>query len=136
MLFVSLVAMGHNPHDKFDPKRFEVEMQQFITQKAGLTPKEAALFFPLFNEMQCKQRVLFDKMRTYNFVDTSNDKACLKAIKEMDEIDVQLKEIQKEYHLKLCKVLSPSKVYKAIKADEEFHRQAFKRMMNRPPRKK
>lgn len=131
---MSLAAFAHNPHGKFDPKRFEIEMQQFITQKAGLTPKEAAEFFPIFNEMQAKQRALMDKMRTYNFVDTNNEKVCLKAIKEMDEIDLKVKEIQKEYHLKFCKVISPSKVYKVLKADEEFHRQAFKRMMNRPPK--
>lgn len=119
---------------KFDPKRFDVEMQQFITTEAGLTPKEAAAFFPLFEEMQKKQRVYFDKMRKYRFVDTGNDEACLKAIKEMDEIDLQIKKIQRDYHLKFCDVLPPSKVFKVLKADEKFHRQAFKRMVKKAPR--
>ena len=30
---------------KFDPQRFNQEMQQFITSEAGLTPQEAADFF-------------------------------------------------------------------------------------------
>ena len=42
-----------------------------------------------------------------------------------------MKKIQQEYHLKFCKVLSPGKVLAVIKAEEKFHRQAFKRMARR-----
>lgn len=113
---------------KFDPKRFEMEMQQFITVDAGLTPMEASRFFPLFREMQDKQRKLFDEMGTYRFTDANDDKAALRAIKKMDEIDIEIKELQQEYHLKFCKVLSPGKVLRVLKADEKFHRREFKRM--------
>lgn len=128
LLAVSAFSLAQKP-GKFDPKRFEIEMRQFITTEAGLTPKEAAAFFPLFDEMQQKQRVLFDKMQSYRFVDTSNDKACLDAIKGMDDTDLQIKELQRKYHLRFCKVLSPGKVMKVIRADEKFHRDAFKRMV-------
>lgn len=115
-------------HRKFDPKRFEMEMQQFITVEAGLTPVEASHFFSLFKEMQCKQRVLFEKMQGFRHIDTTDDKACLNAIKKMDDIDIEIKELQRAYHLKLCKILPPGKVLKAIKADEKFHRRELRRM--------
>lgn len=126
-------CLAQRPH-KFDPKRFEIEMRQFITIEAGLTPKEVSLFFPVFDELQNKQRVLFEKMRVYRFVDTSDDNASLKAIKEMDDVDLQIKELQKEYHRKFLKILPPGKVLKVLQADENFHRQAFKRMVKNPPR--
>lgn len=113
---------------KFDPKRFDMEMQQFITVEAGLTPVEASRFFSLFREMQGEQRMLFEKMQAYRHIDTTDDKACLDAIKKMDDIDIEIKELQRSYHLKLCKVLPPGKVLRAIKADEKFHRRAFRRM--------
>lgn len=116
---------------KFDPKRFDAEMQQFITVEAGLTPKEAAEFFPLFMEMQARQRTLFDEMQQFRHIDTSDDRASLRAIKKMDEIDLEIKELQRQYHLKLCKVLPAGKVLRALKADEKFHRQVFRRMAHR-----
>lgn len=133
-LSVTIVS-AQRPH-KFDPKRFEVEMRQFISTEAGLTPKEAAAFFPVFDEMQQKQRMLFDKMRRYQFVDTNDNKASLEAIKEMDNIDLQIKKLQREYHLKFCKVLPAGKVFEVIRADEKFHRIAFKRMVKRNAREK
>ena len=36
---------------RFTPERFQAELEQYITQKAGLLPKEAAKFFPVYREM-------------------------------------------------------------------------------------
>lgn len=138
-LLASVVVAFAQKNKKFDPKRFETELRQYITSEAGLTPKEAAAFFPLYDEMQKKQRLLFDEMRQYRFIDTTDDKASLKAIKSMDDIDLQIKKLQRDYHLKFCKVLSPGKVMKILQADEKFHRKAFMRVVKRggapaPPR--
>lgn len=122
---------------QFNPKQFEADLEQFITVNAGLTPQEAARFFPLFREMQDKQRLLFGKMRSYRHVDTNDDQASLKAIRECDNIDLQMKKIQQTYHIKFCKVLPAGKVLKIIHADEKFHRQAFKKAFHgkgRPPK--
>lgn len=131
MMIVGVSQLYAQGPGKFNPKRFEAEMQQFITVNAGLTPIEAARFFPLFKEMQDKQRMLFEEMNYYRHIDTSDDKASLRAIKKMDEIDIQMKKLQQQYHLKFCKVLSPGKVVKVLQADEKFHRQAFRRMVRR-----
>lgn len=135
VLLASAISLQAQGPDKFDPRRFEAEMEQFITIDAGLTPREAASFFPLFKEMQDKQRLLFDKMNTYRHIDTSDDKASYQAIKKMDEIDIQMKKLQQQYHLKFCKVLPPGKVLKVLQADEKFHRQAFRRMVKRNNRR-
>lgn len=141
IMLIGIVSMGFahpggpRGQRKFDPKRFEIEMRQYISSKAGLTPKEAADFFPVFDEMQQKQRMLFDKMRQYRFVNTNDNNASLEAIKGMDEIDLQIKELQRQYHLKFCQVLPAGKVLQVIKADEEFHRLCFKRMVKRNARK-
>ena len=60
-LFIVLLMVGlmplqaQNPNKRFDPARFEAELEQFITTSAGLTPNEASAFFPLYREMQKKQ---------------------------------------------------------------------------------
>lgn len=38
-----------------------------------------------------------------------------------------MKELQQKYHRKFMKILSPSKVYMVIRAEEKFHRQLFHR---------
>lgn len=135
VLFLSLllpIGMMAQPQGGFDPRRFDAEMEQFITTEAGLTPAEASRFFPLFREMQRKQRACFDQMRVYRHVNTNDDKASAEAIRKQDEIDLSIKKIQQQYHNKFMRVLSPGKVLKVIKAEDKFHRQAFKRMAKRP----
>lgn len=126
--FVSLHAASQPPR-KFNPRQFEKELQQYIIQQAGLTPAESARFFPLFDEMQRKQRKLFDEMRFARFVDTSDDKAALRAIRKMDEIDIEIKKLQQQYHIKFCKVIPAGKVFRVIQADDKFHRRVFKRFI-------
>lgn len=127
----SLQMVAQGPPPRFNPQKFQAELEQFITTEAGLTPLEAARFFPLYREMQNKQRLLFGKMRMFEHTDTGDNKASLKAIKELDKIDLEMKKIQQEYHLKFCKVLPPGKVLSVIKADEKFHRICFRRMARR-----
>jgi hypothetical protein len=113
---------------KFYPARFEADMEQFITTFAGLSPQEASLFFPLYKEHQKKQRVLFDQMRRNRHLDLNDDKACAEAIQQQDQLDIQIKELQQQYHKKFMKVLPAAKVFKILRAEEVFHRQAFKRV--------
>lgn len=131
VLLVALTTVQLQAQDKrkFDPNRFQADLEQFITTEAGLNPRQAAAFFPLYRQMQNKQRMLFNKMRCYQHVDTRDQKAAEKAIKECDLIDLQMKELQQEYHKKFLKVLPAGVVLNIIRADEKFHRQAFQRMV-------
>lgn len=126
MLTLSLSAQNRKK-SHFDPEKFEADMEQYITQKATLTPQEASRFFPIFREMQRKQRNLFHEMRCYRHLDTSDNVMCAKAVKKMDNIDIQMKIIQQEYHLKFMNVLPAGKVMEIIRAEDQFHRQAFRK---------
>ena len=60
-----------------------------------------------------------------------DDKTTLHATTHTLKVDLEMKELQLEYHKKFCKVLPAGVVLKIIRADEKFHRQAFQRMMRR-----
>ena len=81
-------------------------MQEFITKEAKLTPEDAAKFFPLYKEMQDKQRKLFARQRELANVKPSDEQGCLNVIKESDEIDLELKRIQQNYHKRFISMLS------------------------------
>lgn len=80
-MFCFTAMAQHGKRSAFDPKRFEADLEQYITINAGLTPSEAARFFPVYREMMKRQRMLFDEMRRFHFVDTRDDKACANAIR-------------------------------------------------------
>lgn len=131
VMVLCALQLPAQPPGRFNPKKFQADLEQHIVVRAGLTPKEAAEFFPLYREMQNKQRALSNQLRTYRHVDTNNDRECLQAIKKADNIEIEIKKIQRDYHQRFCKVLSPGKVMKVIKADRRFHRQAFKKAAKR-----
>lgn len=112
---------------KFSPEKFDAELQNFITKEAHLTPQEAAAFFPIYKEMQQKQRSLYNRQRQLAKNKPDGEEACRKAIEEADNIDLELKRIQQEYHKRFFEMLPASKVYDILKAEERFHRRM---MMN------
>lgn len=131
-LLLSIIIIGQliaiaQERPKFDPRRFETDLEQYVVTQAGLSPQEAAKFLPAYKELRCKQRALFMKMDNYRHVDFSNEKQCEKAICDMDEIDLNMKELQHRYHVKFLRILPASKVLKVIRAEERFHRTAFRK---------
>lgn len=121
-------AQGKKTRQQFNPQRFEIDLEQYITAKAGLSPQEAAKFFPIYRKMNQKQRMLFDEMNFYRFVDCKDNKAAAKAVRRKDEIDIEIRLLQQEYHNRFMTILPAGKVMLILKAEEEFHREAFKRM--------
>ena len=111
---------------KFSPEKFQADLEQFITKEACLTPQEAAKFFPIYKEMQAKQRTVFDRQRQLGWGKPADEKGCEKAIRQRDEYDLELKRIQQTYHNKFLSVLSASKLYDVLKAEDRFHRQMLR----------
>lgn len=117
--------------DKFSPEKFQAEMEHFIAQEAKLNSEEATKFFPLLREMHAKQRNVYNKIKKECKVKSSDDAECRKAVQKRDIYELELKAIQQTYHNKFLKILQPSKVYDAIKAEDRFHRRAFKKWGSR-----
>ena len=113
---------------QFDPAKFEAELEQHITTQAGLTPQEASRFFPIYREMRKKQMALMGSDRRHKHVDPNDDKACAEAIRQHDSKDIEVKELQQAFHNKFLKILPAGKVFRIIRAEEQFHRQVFKRV--------
>lgn len=112
----------------FNPAKFQADLESFITKEACLSPKEAAKFFPVYRQMMKKQRSLFDEMRRYRLINPKDNRACSEAIRQQDELDLQIKLLQQEYHSRFMTILSPCKVLSIIKAEEKFHREMFRKM--------
>lgn len=129
MLCTFGVANGqHRKRPPFNPAKFETDLEQFITVNACLSPSQAASFFPVYRQMMKKQRALFDEMRRLRMTNPKDNEACEEAIRKQDELDIQIKQLQQEYHGKFLMMLPANKVLSIIKAEEKFHRQIFRKM--------
>lgn len=132
LLFISIsltaLAQQNGVQPKFDPERYQADLEQFITSEACLTPQEAAKFFPVYREMMKKQHGMLQQLRKYRHYKPADENGCREAILQKDEVDIQTKELQQQYHQKFLRIIPASKLYDVIKAEDKFHRQSFKRM--------
>lgn len=131
MVLVISVAAFANEQKKFDEEAYRTEQHKYIKCQAKLSCEEAKKFFAIFDEMRVKEREIFDKMRPYrqgNF--PNNEEACRQALLDFDNAELQLKKIQRDYHVRMLKVVSATKLVAALHAAANFDRKKFREWNN------
>lgn len=128
----SIMAQTTNTHNKFNHKDYQEKMEKFIIEEAGFSPKDAKDFFPIFHEMKEKQMKIGNKIKKLKREplddddDRNDDEEWAEAAIEIEELKVEQAQIGEAYIKRLCKVISGQKVFKAIKAEDAFHRHMLK----------
>lgn len=137
MSFLTLGSWAQDNKDKIGKEeRFRKDMEQFITQKAGLSPKQVAHFFPVYHEMKDKQKAIHDKIKKLKKSKPATEADYKKIIQDCDDLEIEMKNIQKKYHEKFLRVLPAKKLFDVIKAEDSFHKQAFKQAAEQMNKKK
>ena len=126
LMFVVALGASAEEQQKFSPEKFQADLEQYITTEAGLTNEEAAKFFPLYREMQQKQRVVYNKIHEL-FKLPHDEASCKRAIQRRDQLEIELKQIAQTYHNKFLRVIPASQVIGTIVAEDKFHRRAFRK---------
>ncbi|MCI6504411.1 MAG: hypothetical protein MSA13_07350 [Prevotella sp.] len=136
MTITALTMSAEQEEKKFNPQQFQRDQETFIIKEAKLTPQEATAFFPLFRELQNKQRALFSQQRKLERQRPSNDKDAEKIITAMNDIEMETAKLRSLYHKKFCKAISPMKVKACIRAEERFKHKMMERIARvaRPPK--
>lgn len=132
VLFMFLNAFSQNKKPRFSPEKFKAEMEQFIAKEACLTPQESAKFFPVYDEMNQKQRAVFSRMRRLWRVKPTDEKGCREVIEKRDRLEVELKQIYQTYHSKFMTIIPASKLYDVINAEDKFHKGMLKKYNHSP----
>ena len=127
LMFVVALGASAEEQQKFSPEKFQADLEQYITTEADLTNEEAAKFFPLYREMQQKQRVVYNKIHEL-FKLPHDEASCKRAIQRRDQLEIELKQIAQTYHNKFLRVIPASKVIGTIIAEDKFHRRAFRKL--------
>ncbi len=122
--FTGSTAQDKGPQ-RFSPEEFRARLEEHITKEAKLTKAEADKFFPIYREMKDKQRKVAmqaQELKRKHPASDATDKDYLNVVTKIAALDAQVASIESEYYKKLCKVVSPKKVYAAILADDDFSR--------------
>ena len=135
LTFLPLTASANEPQ-QFSPEKFQADMEQFITKEAQLTSEEVAKFFPLYREMQQKQRAVWNQMKNLGRNKPAEEAAIKQAVQKRDELELEQRRIIQTYHNKFFKVLPASKVYDVIIAETKFHRAAIRNWRGHQANKK
>jgi hypothetical protein len=118
---------GHNQH--LSPDEFKAKQKAFITEKAGLTEKEANKFFPLYFELQDKKKEINDKaweLMRKGKDDKMTDAEYEEIILQVYDLRIETENLDKTYYVKFKKALSPKKIFQVQRAEARFHREILK----------
>lgn len=134
------LAMAQHQRGKFNPEEFKARLENYVTSEAGFSQDEAQAFYPIYFEMKDKQRQLQRKifwLKKNAPCDNADDKDFAIAIQKIKDLGVEMAQLEVTYYQKMCKVVPPAKVYRAMCAEDRFHRKMledFEHGKNRRPK--
>ena len=118
------------PPNKEARERMKAHKIAYITEKLDLTPEEAQVFWPVYNELETK----LHEIREANRPDKKKDPESMTDA-EVEEMVIQRFEfkqkelnLEKEYHEKYKQVLPTKKVAALYKAEQSFRRELLKKL--------
>lgn len=110
----------------------------FITNELALTSEESAKFWPLYNAFEEKQQEIrkqrlkgyADRMDNESF-DKLSEKEAATLLSQMETSEDELHQAKKKFVTSLKGVISPLKILKLKKAEENFNRKLLKQYRDR-----
>lgn len=135
LLCTTLTVQAQPERGKFNPEEFRAKLEEFITRKADFTNTEAQTFFPIFHKMKEEQRTLQTEMfklkRNKSEENNLSEKDYANKIQRICELNTKMAEIQESYYKKMYKAVPAQKVYKAMLAEDAFHRMMLRQFDQR-----
>ena len=117
-------------------ERIEVQKTAYISDKVGLTPEEAQLFWPLYNEFEAKTKALrkgnpnedMPGMQRKADIASMSDKELKQLFEDRFNTEQKLLDLKREYHNKFVKVLGNQKTAKLYDTERLFKKELLKQL--------
>lgn len=114
-------------------REFEAQKVAFFTQEMNLSPEEAAVFWPLYNEMQKKLAEQGEKIRKCSQntdIEKLTEEQAARRIAEIQAAEKAMQEIKTEYYAKLIKAVTAKKVWLMMEAEHKFRHRLWKKAVD------
>lgn len=144
LLIIVLLSIQSFSQPKFREKREQIKALKvgFITNELLLTPDEATKFWPLFNAFEDKQNEFrFHKMKSFrdrmeaNDLDKLSEKEATALLNEMESNEDEMYQLRKKFILSLKGVISPVKIIKLKRAEENFNKKLLQQYRDNNPKR-
>lgn len=142
ILFLVSIPTFAQKHSDEKSEQIKALKISFITNKLGLTPEEAARFWPVYNTYDDKQFELrHQKMRSFkdkmddDNLDKMSDKEAAALLAQMESNENELCQIRKKLIANLNGILSPVKIIKLKKAEIDFNRKLLQQYRSKGQKK-
>jgi hypothetical protein len=114
----------------------------FITNNLSLTSTEAEKFWPIYNSFEQKQfelkrqkSIFFIKKMNDETLNKMSDKEALAVLIQMEASEDEMFQLRKKLIITLKNILSPVKIIKLKKAEEEFNKKLLQQYRDKGPRR-
>lgn len=137
LLFVLFFSLqGFTQGNASKKEALEAMKVAFITQKLGLTPEEAQVFWPIYNQYETeldalRKRRKDEKVSAMDDVSKVNDKELEKVVDGEIIFRQQELDIIKKYHAQFKKILPIKKVAMLYKAQEDYKKELLKQIQEK-----
>lgn len=129
--------------DKQNREKLKSMKIAYLTEKMALSPEEAKVFWPVYDDFHKKKLDLRQEHRKKMKAAKEKSKLSTQEMEQIVDAELAMKtkllEIDKEYHAKLKTILPIEKVMKYYEAEHGFKREMMKKMKknyhNPPPAK-
>lgn len=113
-------------------EKIESMKVMFLTEKLALSPKEAQVFWPIYNEFHDKKRALKKGWRQFESGEIKLDELPDEQLEEVlalkMENNIKEAQLEKEYHEKFVKAIGIKKTAQLYKAEVEFKRELLRNL--------
>ena len=114
----------------------------FITNNLSLTSTEAEKFWPIYNSFEQKQfelkrqkSIFFIKKMNDETLSKMSDKEALAVLTQMEASEDEVFQLRKKLIISLKSILSPVKIIKLKKAEDEFNKKLLQQYREKGPRR-
>lgn len=142
ILFLFSIHSFSQTKDKEKREKIRSLKVGFLTTELSLTPDEAAVFWPLYNAFDNKQNEIRSK-KTKSLIDRMDDEAFAKMsekeafalLAQSESYDEDLFQNRRKFISSLKGVISPIKIIKLKKAEDNFNKKLLQQYRDKGPKK-
>lgn len=136
-VLITMQAIAQPGSGKPNRDKMKAQRIAFITNNLNLTPDEAKVFWPVYDEYEIKRQEIVRSYRQAKqprpeSTDQLSDKDAME-LADNQIIEAQrLLDLRKEYHIKFKQVLPPQKILKLYDSEREFQKMLIDRLRDKP----
>ena len=142
ILFLFSIHSFSQTKDKEKREKIRSLKVGFLTTELSLTPDESSVFWPLYNAFDNKQNEIRSK-KTKSLIDRMDDEAFAKMsekeafalLAQSESYDEDLFQNRRKFISSLKGVISPIKIIKLKKAEDNFNKKLLQQYRDKGPRK-